>query len=153
MQPCHEEDFILFQFPSVFNCYTFTRGRSPPLSTTAGIRAALSLTLFHEASDDSNVINIDYNKESTVDNGVGQSWLNHYILIFSCIDWLIDWLGSMLTDWLGGMLASWLTSWLADYLAGWLANWLTGWLASWLADCVCWFRNVGTVDATCCLLI
>ncbi len=72
-QPCKEKDFVLFQFPSVFNCYTFKRGRSKPLSQTAGVRVALSMILYHEATDDKvDRIDLPYNKQSTVDGGVGK---------------------------------------------------------------------------------
>ena len=72
-QPCRDDDFVLFQFPSVFNCYTFKRGCTKPLSQTAGVRVALSMILYHEATDDTmDNIDLPYNKQSTVDNGVGE---------------------------------------------------------------------------------
>ena len=45
------KDFVLFHFSRFFNCYVFSAGRSDALTTTQGIAAGLSLTLFLEPVD------------------------------------------------------------------------------------------------------
>ena len=43
-----EEDFVLFQYPELFNCYTFKKGRNSTLTTVNGLGGALSLVLYTE---------------------------------------------------------------------------------------------------------
>ena len=50
-EPCEEDDFVLFQFPQLFNCYTFKRGRHPGLITKHGLGESLSLVLYMETKD------------------------------------------------------------------------------------------------------
>ena len=64
-QPCKDDDFILFQFPRFFNCYTFKRGRESK-SITQGATAALSLTLYIEPQN-ADIIKM-YNDRIIVDD-------------------------------------------------------------------------------------
>ena len=45
---CEDEDFVLFQYPELFNCYTFKKGRDSHPTTVHGLGGALSLVLYSE---------------------------------------------------------------------------------------------------------
>ena len=49
---CDEEDFVLFQYPELFNCYTFKKGRHSKVLTAKGFEEALSLVLYIELQGD-----------------------------------------------------------------------------------------------------
>ena len=66
---CKEDDFILFPFPSFFNCFTFVRGRKEKLITTNGLRAALSITMYLEPEDPG--ISQSYSNKPHFANNVG----------------------------------------------------------------------------------
>ena len=66
---CKEDDFILFPFPSFFNCFTFVRGRKEKLITTNGLRAALSITMYLEPENPG--ISQSYSNKPHFANNVG----------------------------------------------------------------------------------
>ena len=49
---CKDDDFILFEYPELFNCYTFKKGRNSNLSMAHGFEEALSLVLYIEPQGD-----------------------------------------------------------------------------------------------------
>ena len=48
-QPCDKNDFVLFQLPSLFNCFTFKRGRELGETSVGGFASALSLIIYTES--------------------------------------------------------------------------------------------------------
>ena len=55
--PCNKDDFELFQFDRLFNCYTFVKERKKKIKTQS-VFSGLSLTLFMEPS----IVDIPYHK-------------------------------------------------------------------------------------------
>ena len=47
---CRDDDFVLFNFPTLINCYTFKRGREES-TILSGFGASLSMTMYLEPDD------------------------------------------------------------------------------------------------------
>ena len=72
---CDEEDFVLFQYPELFNCYTFKKGRDSNLTTVHGLGGALSMVLYIEPQE--NNINYIYD-DLVVANNQGLCTQSHF---------------------------------------------------------------------------
>ena len=91
---CEDDDFVLFQYPELFNCYTFKKGRNSNLTTVHGLGGALSLVLYTEPQG--NDISYIYD-DLVVANNRGlckllhvnhlknQTNLNYFLLVHVCL--------------------------------------------------------------------
>ena len=71
---CDDEDFVLFQYPELFNCYTLKRGRDSNLTTVHGLGGELSMVLYIEPQE--NDINYIYD-DLVVANNQGLCTQSH----------------------------------------------------------------------------